>query len=64
MPRRVFLRLVQLLAVACACLVPAAAAQAAAPVNDVPTRGARRSRVSWTSLAVLQDVVVQADRLG
>ena len=64
MPRRVPIRLVRLLAVACACLVPAAAAQAAPPPNDVPTARAGSGTLAWTSLSVLQDVVVQAADWG
>jgi hypothetical protein len=64
MPRRVFLRLVQLLVVACVCLAPAAAAQAAAPVNDVPTAATMIQTLRWTSLAAPQDIVVQASEWG
>jgi hypothetical protein len=60
MPRSVPLRLVQLLAVACACLVPAAAAQAAPPVNDLPTTAQPITSLTWTSLSAPQDIVVQA----
>jgi hypothetical protein len=64
MPRRVLLRLVQLLVVACVCLVPTAAAQAAAPVNDVPTAATAIQGLRWTSLAAPQDIVVQASEWG
>ena len=59
MPRRLPFRLVRLLAVACACLVPAAAAQAAPPPNDVKS-GAQVVTPGWTSLSAPQNVVVQA----
>jgi hypothetical protein len=60
MPRRALIRLLRLLAVACACLVPVAGAQAAAPTNDVPTAAVAVDSLGWTSLSVFQDVVVQA----
>ena len=60
MPRRVPITLARLLAVACACLVPAASAQAAAPVNDQPSGAQPVSNMSWTSLSGFQDIVVQA----
>ena len=60
MPRRVTITLVRLLAVACACLVPAASAQAAAPANDLQSGAQAISNMSWTSLLTFQDVVVQA----
>ena len=58
MPRRVPITFARLLAVACACLVPAASAHAA-PLNDQAS-GAQVVLPSWTSLSVFQDVVVQA----
>jgi hypothetical protein len=60
MPRRVPIRLVRLLAVACACLVPAASASAAPPANDLPTGATPVTNLGWTSLSVYQDIVVQA----
>ena len=63
MTRRAPIRLVRLLAVACACLVPAAAAHAAPPVNDLPT-SAQDVAPSWTSLTVSQDVLVPASDWG
>jgi hypothetical protein len=59
MPRRAPIRLVRLLAVACACLLPAAVAQAATP-NDVPSAAQIVPALGWTSLSVSQDIVVQA----
>ena len=59
MPRRVPITLVRLLAVACAFLVPAAAARAAAPSNDQPSTP-QVVTPSWTSLSVFQDIAVQA----
>jgi hypothetical protein len=63
MPRRAPIRVVRLLAVACACLVPAAAAQAAPPPNDLPTTP-QAVPLTWTSLTVSQDVVVPATDWG
>ena len=60
MPRRAPIRLLRLLAVACACLVPVAGAQAASPTNDVPTAAVPVDSLGWTSLSVFQDIVVQA----
>jgi hypothetical protein len=60
MPRRAPIRLVRLLAVACACLAPAAVAQAAAPANDVPSMAQDVGALGWTSLSVSQDIVVGA----
>jgi hypothetical protein len=60
MTRRVPIRLVRLLAVASACLLPAAAAHAAPPPNDVPTTATIVPPLGWTSLSVSQDIVVQA----
>jgi hypothetical protein len=60
MPRRAPIRLVRLLAVACACLVPAAAARAAAPVNDQRTTAQDVGALGWTNLSVSQDIVVAA----
>lgn len=60
MPRRVPIRLVRLLAVACACLVPAAAAHAAAPPNDQKSGAQVVAPPGWTSLSAPQNVVVQA----
>jgi hypothetical protein len=60
MPRRVPFRLARLLAVACACLAPAASAQAAAPQNDLPGGAIPVNSLGWTSLSVYQDIVVQA----
>jgi hypothetical protein len=64
MPRRAPTRLVRLLAVACACLVPAAAAQAAPPGNDLPTSPQLVPALGWTSLSVSQDIVVPATDWG
>jgi hypothetical protein len=64
MPRRALIRLVRLLAVACACLVPAAAAHAAAPDNDVPSSPDLVPALVWTSLSVPQDIVVPATDWG
>ena len=64
MPRRVYLRLVQLLVVACVFLAPAAAAQAAPPVNDLPTTAQPITSLTWTSLSAPQDIVVQASDWG
>ena len=63
MPRRVPIRLVRLLAVACACLLPAAAAQAAPPLNDQRAT-AQAVPLTWTSLSVSQDIVVPASDWG
>ncbi|MDX6631272.1 MAG: hypothetical protein QOH00_3518, partial [Gaiellales bacterium] len=60
MPRRAPIRLVRLLAVACACLAPGAVAQAAAPANDVPSMAQDVGALGWTSLSVSQDIVVGA----
>lgn len=60
MPRRVPITLARLLAVACACLVPAAGARAAAPANDLQSGAQAISNMSWTSLSTFQDIVVQA----
>jgi hypothetical protein len=60
MSRRAPIRLVRLLAVACACLVPAAAAQAAPPPNDARSAAQDVGPLGWTSLSVSQDIVVQA----
>ncbi len=64
MPRRALIRLLRLLAVACACLVPVAGAQAAPPPNDVPTAAVSVDGMRWTSLSVFQDIVVQATDWG
>jgi hypothetical protein len=64
MPRRAPTRLVRLLAVACACLVPAAVAQADAPGNDIPTTAQLVPALGWTSLSVSQDIVVSAAEWG
>ncbi|HEY3614794.1 MAG TPA: hypothetical protein VGK92_13860, partial [Gaiellales bacterium] len=63
MPRRVPIRLVRLLAVACACLVPAVA-QAAAPANDTPSAALPVTPLTWTSLSSPQDINVQATDWG
>jgi hypothetical protein len=60
MPRRVPIRLVRLLAIACACLVPAAAAQAQPPPNDVKSAAQVVAPPGWTSLSAPQNIVVQA----
>jgi hypothetical protein len=60
MSRRAPIRLARLLAVACACLVPAAAAEAAAPANDIKSGATLVSPPGWTSLLAPQNVVVQA----
>lgn len=60
MTRRAPTRLVRLLAVACACLLPAAAANAAPPDNDFPTTATIVPPLGWTSLSVSQDIVLQA----
>jgi hypothetical protein len=62
MPRRAFIRLVRLLAVASACLVPVGVAHADPPANDVVAAPA--PPLAWTSLSVTQDVVVQAADWG
>jgi hypothetical protein len=64
MTRRVPIRLVRLLAVVCACLLPAVAAHAAPPENDTPTTAAAVPPLGWTSLSVSQDIVVQASDWG
>jgi hypothetical protein len=64
MPRRVPITLVRLLAVACACLVPAAAAHAAPPPNDQPSAAQVVSSLSWTSLSAPQDILVGATEWG
>jgi PKD domain len=64
MPRRVPIRLVRLLAIACACLLPAAAAQAAAPPNDTRSAAQPVTSPTWTSLNSPQDVSVQATDWG
>lgn len=64
MPRRVPIRLVRLLAVVCACLVPVAGAQAAAPANDVPTTAQVVDNLGWTSLSLFQDIPVTAAEWG
>lgn len=64
MLRRVLITLVRLLAVACACLVPAAVAQAAPPVNDQPTTATEISQLAWTSLMAPQDIYVGAADWG
>ena len=64
MPRRVYLRLVQLLVVACVFLAPAAAAQAAPPANDLLTAPQLIQGLTWTSLSAPQDIVVQATDWG
>ena len=64
MPRRVPIRLVRLLAVACACALPVASAQAAPPVNDVPTTATPVAALLWTSLSNFQDVPVTAAEWG
>ncbi|HET6172660.1 MAG TPA: hypothetical protein VFD90_08645 [Gaiellales bacterium] len=60
MPRRALIRLVRLLAVACACLAPAAAAQAQPPTNDTKTTAQVITSLPWTSLSLGQDVPVGA----
>ncbi len=60
MPRRVPIRLVRLLAVAGACLVPAAAAHAAAPGNDIPT-AATPVTLQWTAQSEFQSLVQASD---
>ena len=62
MPRRAFIRLVRLLAVASACLVPAGVAHAEPPANDVAAVPA--PALAWTTLSGTQDVVVQAADWG
>lgn len=64
MTRRVPIRLARLLTVACACLVPAVAAQAAPPGNDQPATAVKVEGLGWTSLSVFQDIVVQASEWG
>jgi hypothetical protein len=64
MSRRVPTRLARLLAVACACLVPAAAAEAAAPVNDTQSGAVPVTPLTWTSLSSPQDITVQATDWG
>jgi hypothetical protein len=64
MPRRVPTRLARLLAVACACLVPAAAAHAAAPPNDTRSAAQPVTSPTWTSLNSPQDISVQATDWG
>jgi hypothetical protein len=64
MPRRAPIRLVRLLAVACACLVPVAVAHAAPPPNDLPTSAQDVGALVWTSLSVSQDIVVPASDWG
>jgi hypothetical protein len=64
MSRRVPIRLVRLLAVACACLVPAAAAHAAAPANDAKSGAQVVAPPGWTSLSAPQNIVVQATDWG
>ena len=60
MPRRAFIRLVRLLAVASACLLPAGVAHAEVPANDLPTAATPAPALAWTTLSGTQDVVVQA----
>ncbi|MDX6563112.1 MAG: hypothetical protein QOD65_2926 [Gaiellales bacterium] len=60
MPRRVPIRLVRLLAVACACLLPVASAQAAPPVNDLPTTPTQVTLL-WTAQSEFQSVVQATD---
>ena len=64
MLRRVPITLVRLLAVACACLVPAAVAQAAPPPNDQPTTAQQISTLAWTGLTAPQDIYVGASDWG
>ena len=64
MTRRAPIRLVRLLAVACACLLPAAAANATPPDNDTKTSAVDVPALGWTSLSVSQDIVVQATDWG
>lgn len=64
MLRRVPITLVRLLAVACACLVPAAAAQAAPPANDQPSTAQAITTLAWTSLTAPQDIFVGATDWG
>ena len=64
MTRRAPIRLVRLLAVACACLVPAAVAHAAVPDNDLPTAPFPVAALGWTSLSVSQDIQVPASDWG
>jgi hypothetical protein len=60
MPRRASIRLLRLLAVACACAVPVASAQAAPPPNDQRSTAQPITNLGWTSLTVPQDILVQA----
>jgi hypothetical protein len=60
MSRRAPITLMRLLAVACACLVPAAVAQADPPTNDTPSAPQLVPALGWTSLSVSQDIIVQA----
>jgi hypothetical protein len=64
MTRRAPIRLVRLLAVAGACLVPVAAAHAAPPANDLPTTPQDVGVLGWTSLSVSQDILVPASDWG
>jgi hypothetical protein len=64
MSRRVLTRLARLLAVACACLVPVAAAQAAAPANDTRSAATQVPAPTWTSLNSPRDITVQATDWG
>ncbi len=64
MPRRAPTWLLRPLAVACACLVPVASAQAAPPANDLPSTAQAITNLGWTSLTVPQDIVVQATDWG
>jgi hypothetical protein len=64
MPRRVPTRLARLLAVACACLAPAAAAQAAPPLNDTASAAVKVDQLTWTSLSSPQAFTVQASDWG
>ncbi|MDX6542073.1 MAG: hypothetical protein QOI71_3683 [Gaiellales bacterium] len=64
MPRRVPTRLVRMLATACACIVPATAAQAAPPANDTRSAAQPVTSPTWTSLNSPQDVSVQATDWG
>jgi hypothetical protein len=63
MPRRVPLRLARLLAVACACLVPAAVAQAQPP-NDAISSPTVAPTMTWTSLSLFSSVILQAADWG
>jgi hypothetical protein len=63
-PLRVPHRLVHLLVLACACLLPVATAHADAPANDLPGNAQEIKGLDWTSLAKPLDIVVQASDWG